>query len=72
VEVVYLLLYGDLPNRTQMTAFEVKLIDEMMVHQRLLDFYKGFTVHAHPMGIMCSIVGALSSFIHTLDIRDPI
>jgi len=47
--------------------------DEMNVHEKLLDFYKGFTVNAHPMAIMCSVVGALSSFIHnTLDIKDPI
>lgn len=45
----------------------------MVVHQKLLDFYKGFTVNSHPMAIMCSVVGALSSFIHnTLDIKDPI
>lgn len=45
----------------------------MIIHEKLLDFYKGFSVHAHPMSIMCSIVGALSSFIHnTLDIKDPL
>lgn len=45
----------------------------MIVHEKLLDFYKGFTVDAHPMAIMCSVVGALSSFIHnTMDIKDPI
>ena len=43
------------------------------MHEKLLDFYKGFSVDAHPMSIMCSIVGALSSFVHnTLDIRDPV
>ena len=45
----------------------------MVVHVKLLDFYKGFSVDAHPMSIMCSITGALSSFIHnTLDIKDPL
>lgn len=45
----------------------------MVIHEKLLDFYKGFSVNAHPMSIMCSIVGALSSFIHsTLDIKDPL
>ena len=45
----------------------------MMIHEKLIDFYKGFTVHAHPMAILCSVVGALSSFIHnTLDIKDPV
>lgn len=45
----------------------------MVIHEKLKDFYKGFSVNAHPMAIMCSIVGALSSFIHnTLDIKDPL
>lgn len=45
----------------------------MLIHQKMLDFYKGFSVNAHPMAIMCSVVGGLSSFIHnTLDIRDPV
>jgi len=45
----------------------------MIISEKLLDFYKGFAINAHPMSIMCSIVGALSSFIHdTLDIRSPI
>lgn len=47
--------------------------DEMIVHDKLLEFFKGFTVDSHPMAIMCSVVGALSSFYHnTLDIKDPI
>ena len=45
----------------------------MIVHEKLLDFYKGFTVNAHPMAILCSVVGALSSFIHnSLDVKDPV
>ena len=45
----------------------------MIVHEKLLDFYKGFTVNAHPMAILCSVVGALSSFIHnTLDVKDQL
>ena len=72
-EVCFLMLYGDLPNKVDLLAFEDRIKDEMIVHQKLLDFYKGFTVNAHPMAILCSVVGALSSFIHnTLDIKDPI
>ena len=45
--------------------------DEMLVHEKLLDFFKGFTVDSHPMAILCSVVGALSSFYHnSLDIKD--
>jgi citrate synthase len=73
VEVCFLLLYGDLPNKKDLAAFEERIKDEMIIHEKLLDFYKGFTVNAHPMAILCSVVGALSSFIHnTLDIKDPV
>ena len=67
------MLYGELPNKEDLNMFEENIKDEMIVHEKLLDFYKGFTVDAHPMAIMCSVVGALSSFIHnTLDIHDKL
>jgi citrate synthase len=73
VEVCYLLLYGDMPTEEELKVFEERIKDEMIVHEKLLDFYKGFTVNAHPMAILCSVVGALSSFIHnTLDVHDPV
>jgi citrate synthase len=56
-----------------LNQFEDRIKDEMIVHEKLLDFYKGFTVNAHPMAILCSVVGALSSFIHnSLDVHDPV
>lgn len=43
----------------------------MLVHQKILDFYKGFHYDAHPMSIMISVVAGLSSFLHTKeDIHD--
>jgi len=45
--------------------------DEMLVHEKVKDFYKGFSLNAHPMSIMCGVVGALSSFYHeTVDVND--
>lgn len=44
----------------------------MLVHEKIKDFYKGFSFNAHPMSIMCGVVGALSSFYHeSSDIKDP-
>jgi len=40
----------------------LKSNDEMIVHEKVKDFYKGFNLNAHPMSIMCGVVGALSSF----------
>lgn len=37
-------------------------MDEMLVHERIKDFYKGFESNAHPMAIMCGVVGALAQF----------
>jgi len=42
--------------------FNLKSNDEMIVHEKVKDFYKGFNLNAHPMSIMCGVVGALSSF----------
>jgi citrate synthase len=72
IETCFLLLYGDLPNKEQLSCFENKVIEEMLVHEKLKDFYKGFERDAHPMAIMCGVVGALSSFFHEkLDPKDP-
>ena len=43
-----------------------------MLHDQLMNFYRGFRRDAHPMAIMCGVVGALSSFYHdSTDIADP-
>jgi citrate synthase len=43
-----------------------------MLHEQLANFYRGFRRDAHPMAIMCGVVGALSAFYHdSTDITDP-
>ena len=72
-EVCFILLYGKKPKDQELEEFENRIKDEMFVHQKILDFYRGFQFDAHPMSIMCSVVAGLSSFIHnTLDINDSI
>ena len=72
LEVCFLLLYGNLPDIDQLRTFEEKVMDEMMVHEKIKEFYKGFQSNAHPMSIMCGVVGALSQFfIKGLDVKDP-
>ena len=71
-EVSYLLLYGDLPDRQQKEKFEHDITYHTMVNEQLNFFYRGFRRDAHPMSIMCGVVGALSAFYHdSLDINDP-
>ncbi|MBY0432379.1 MAG: citrate (Si)-synthase, partial [Rhodospirillales bacterium] len=71
-EVCYLLLKGDLPNPEQKKKFEMDIRRHTMLHEQLNYFYRGFRRDAHPMAIMCGVVGALSAFYHdSLDINDP-
>jgi len=72
MEVAYLLLRGELPTAEEMTAFERTITRHTMIHEQLAQFYRGFRRDAHPMAIMCGIVGALSAFYHdSTDITDP-
>ncbi|MCB1562341.1 MAG: citrate synthase [Alphaproteobacteria bacterium] len=72
LEVAYLLLYGDLPSESDFKAFERNITYHTMVHEQINYFYRGFRRDAHPMAVMCGIVGALSAFYHdSLDIWDP-
>ena len=72
MEVCYLLLYGELPSRTQLEKFERDITYHSMLHEQLIYFYRGFRRDAHPMAIMVGVVGALSAFYHdSTDITDP-
>ncbi|MBW2939267.1 citrate synthase [Zhongshania aquimaris] len=71
LETCYLLLYGALPNATQKETFVNKVRMHTMVNDQMSTFFKGFRRDAHPMAIMCGVVGALSAFYHdSLDITD--
>ncbi len=72
LEVCYLLLNGELPTAEEKTKFVNTISNHTMVHEQLSQFFKGFRRDAHPMAIMCGVVGALSAFYHdSLDINDP-
>jgi citrate synthase len=71
LEVCYLLLNGELPTATQFRTFELGVMRHNMLHEQLRTFYNGFRRDAHPMAVMCGVVGALSAFYHdSLDVRD--
>ena len=71
LETCYLLLNGELPNAEQKAAFDNLISNHTMVHEQLQFFYRGFRRDAHPMAVMCGVVGALSAFYHdNLDIDD--
>ncbi len=72
MEVSYLLLNGELPDQGELDDFVYTITRHTMVHDQLRQFYQGFRRDAHPMAIMCGVVGALSAFYHdSTDISDP-
>ncbi len=72
LETSYLLLDGELPSKEQYKEFKDAITLHTMVHEQLHDFFTGFRRDAHPMAIMCGVVGALSAFYHdSIDINDP-
>ena len=72
LEVAYLLLNGDLPTAEERHEFEHGVMRHTMLHEQLRRFYDGFRRDAHPMAVLCGVVGALSAFYHdSLDINDP-
>ncbi len=71
-EVAYLLLNGELPDQAEKDKFENDITYHTMVHEQIHNFFSGFRRDAHPMAIMCGVVGALSAFYHdSLDITNP-
>ncbi len=72
MEVSYLLLNGELPSAKELAEFSHTISRHTMLHEQLAQFYRGFRRDAHPMAIMCGVVGALSAFYHdSTDISDP-
>ncbi|WP_067521714.1 citrate synthase [Endozoicomonas ascidiicola] len=73
LETCYLLLYGDLPSRQEKENFENTIMRHTMIHEQMSDLFSGFRRDAHPMAIMCGVVGALSAFYHdSLDITNEV
>ena len=72
LETCYLLLNGELPTEAESKEFELGVMRHTMLHEQLRTFYNGFRRDAHPMAVMCVVVGALSAFYHdSLDVHDP-
>lgn len=71
LEVCYLLLNGELPTAQQKADFVALVTNHTMVHDQIRKFFDGFRRDAHPMAVMCGVVGALSAFYHdALDVNN--
>ena len=73
LELAYLLLEGELPKPDEKEEFDTAITRHTMVHEQLINFFRGFRRDAHPMAILCGATGALSAFYHdSTDIHDPL
>ncbi|NLC09453.1 MAG: citrate synthase [Gammaproteobacteria bacterium] len=72
LETCYLLIHGELPNKAQKDEFVNTIMSHTMVNEQLKSFLNGFRRDAHPMAVLCGIVGALSAFYYdSLDNDNP-
>lgn len=71
IEVAYLLLYGELPNKDQLAQFDETVRTHTMINETMLRLFNGFHYDAHPMAMVAGVVGSMSAFYHdTMDIHD--
>ncbi|MCC9600216.1 citrate synthase [Stieleria sp. JC731] len=72
IEVAYLLIHGELPNAEEAATFRKGIRHHTMIHEDMRSFYNGFPRDAHPMAILSSVVGALSTFYQdSMQVDDP-
>lgn len=72
LEVAYLLLYGELPDKAKFEEFNRSIVYHTMINDAVLRFFRGFHYDAHPMAMLSAITGSLSAFYHdSTDIRSP-
>ena len=72
LEVANLLIYGSLPTRAQLNAFQISIMRHTMVNEQLLRFFQGFHHNAHHMAMVSAVVASMAAFYHdTTDINDP-
>lgn len=70
VETAYLLLHGDLPTREELSVFSRRLNQSSLIHEDMRIFYRAFPQHAHPMGILSTMVASLSTFYPLPNVLD--
>ena len=72
LDVSYLLIYGELPDKAQLEAFDQSMRRHTLIHEDLKRFFDAFPQNAHPMSVLASGVSALSTFYQdSLDPHDP-
>ena len=64
LETAYLLMYGNIPSKETKLEFVNAITTHTMLNEQISNFYRGFRDNAHPMAILCGVVGAMAAFYH--------
>jgi len=73
LETAYLILYGELPSDEQNKKFRHDVTYHSMLQDQMNYFYRGFRRDAHPMAVLCGVVGAMAAFYHdSTNVNDPV
>ncbi len=64
LETSYLLMYGEMPSKEKKLEFVNSITMHTMLNEQISNFYRGFKDNAHPMAILCGVVGAMAAFYH--------
>ena len=62
LEVAYLLIFGELPTKSQLQKFNTDILDQSIVNEDMKTVLNGFPESAHPMGVLSSLTSALTAF----------
>jgi len=71
VETAYLLIHGELPTKQELSVFSNRLNESSLIHEDMRHYYVAFPHHAHPMGILTTMVASLATFYPVPDVLDP-
>ncbi|MCU1526360.1 MAG: type citrate synthase, partial [Frondihabitans sp.] len=72
LETAWLLIYGALPTPDELASFDERIRRHTLLHEDLRRFFDALPATAHPMSVLSSAVGALSTFYEdTMDVHDP-
>lgn len=70
VETAYLLIHGELPSKKELSVFSDRLNESSLIHESMRHFFLPFPTHAHPMGILTTMIASLSTFYPVPDVLD--
>jgi citrate synthase len=62
LEVSYLLIYGELPNKATLESYRKEITHHTLIHEDIKNILEGFPSNSHPMGVLSSLVSSLTAF----------